>query len=206
MKHLYISEEKQIPAKKLLSMKMFWLLFILMVCSGASEQAMSQWASLFAEQGLQLSKMVGDLLGPCFFAVMMGVARVFYGKLGEKIELRKFMVGSSGLCIISYFMAVTMKNPFLALLGCGFCGLSVGIMWPGTFSIAAKACPQGGTFMFGILALAGDLGCSIGPGLVSVVSGAVPTYGIKAGIAVAIVFPAVMIFLLVGNRKNWDKK
>lgn len=195
-----VEEEEQIPAKKLLSMNMFWLFFALMVCAGASEQAMSQWASLFAEKGLNQSKTVGDLLGPCLFAVLMGSSRMFYGKFGEKIDLRKFMLGSGALCIISYLLAVFMKNPLLALLGCALCGLSVGIMWPGTFSLSAKFCPQGGTLMFALLALAGDLGCASGPAVVSVVSGFYPDLGIKAGLAAAIVFPALMILLLVVGR------
>ncbi len=197
-----VEEEEQIPAKKLLSMNMFWLFFALMVCAGASEQAMSQWASLFAEKGLNQSKTVGDLLGPCLFAVLMGSSRMFYGKFGEKIDLRKFMLGSGALCIISYLLAVFMKNPLLALLGCALCGLSVGIMWPGTFSLSAKFCPQGGTLMFALLALAGDLGCASGPAVVSVVSGFYPDLGIKAGLAAAIVFPALMILLLVVGRKR----
>lgn len=197
-----VEEEEQIPAKKLLSMNMFWLFFALMVCAGASEQAMSQWASLFAEKGLNQSKTVGDLLGPCLFAVLMGSSRMFYGKFGEKIDLRKFMLGSGALCIISYLLAVFMKNPLLALLGCALCGLSVGIMWPGTFSLSAKFCPQGGTLMFALLALAGDLGCASGPAVVSVVSGFYPDLGIKAGLAAAIVFPALMILLLVIGRKR----
>lgn len=191
-----VSENEKIPAGKLLSQGTFWLFFALMLCAGASEQGMSQWASLFAEEGLGQSKMVGDLLGPCFFAVLMGCSRVYYGKFGERIDLRKFMAGSSVLCIISYLLAVLMKNPLLALLGCGLCGLSVGIMWPGTFSLAAKGCPQGGTFMFGLLALAGDMGCAGGPAVVSLVSGFLPEYGIKAGLAAAIVFPCVMLILL----------
>lgn len=202
-----VSEAEKIPAKQLLSRKTFWLFFVLMVCSGASEQAMSQWASLFAEEGLQQSKTVGDLLGPCLFAALMGCSRMFYGKFGERIDLKKFMVGSGILCIVSYVLAVWMKNPFLALVGCGLCGLSVGIMWPGTFSLCAKACPQGGTLMFALLALAGDLGCSTGPGTVSIISGFFPEYGIKAGLAAAIVFPAVMIFLLVHcciNNREFD--
>lgn len=191
-----VEEDEKIPAVKLLSMKSFWLFFALMLCAGASEQAMSQWASLFAEKGLGQSKMVGDLLGPCFFAILMGCSRVYYGKFGEHMKLRKFMSGSAVLCVISYLLAVLMKNPFIALLGCGLCGLSVGIMWPGTFSIAARGCPQGGTMMFGLLALAGDMGCAGGPAVVSIVSGFRPEYGIKAGLAAAIVFPCVMLGLL----------
>lgn len=197
-----VEDGEQIPAGKLLSMQMFWLFFALMVCAGASEQAMSQWASLFAEEGLKQSKTVGDLLGPCFFAILMGSSRAFYGKFGERINLRKFMLASGFLCIISYLLAVLMTNPLLALLGCGLCGLSVGIMWPGTFSLSAKACPQGGTLMFALLALAGDLGCASGPAVVSLVSGIYPQLGIKAGLTAAITFPALMILLLAWNRRR----
>lgn len=173
-----------------------------MVCAGASEQGMSQWASLFAEEGLKQSKTMGDLLGPCMFAVLMGSSRAFYGKFGEKINLKGFMMGSAVLCVISYLLAVLMKNPVLALLGCGLCGLSVGIMWPGTFSLAAKGCPQGGTAMFALLALAGDVGCASGPGVVSLVSGYFPEYGIKAGLAAAILFPCLMLALLGAQKKK----
>ncbi|MCI7099473.1 MAG: MFS transporter [Lachnospiraceae bacterium] len=197
-----VEEDEKLPAKKLLSMKMFWLFFALMICAGASEQAMSQWASMFAEEGLKQSKTVGDLLGPCMFAVLMGCSRMFYGKFGEKINLRKFMLASGSLCVISYLLAIFMKNPLLALLGCGLCGLSVGIMWPGTFSISAGLCPQGGTLMFALLALAGDVGCASGPAVVSFVSGFFPEYGIKAGLLAAIIFPAVMIALLVWNKRT----
>lgn len=197
-----VEEDEKLPAKKLLSMKMFWLFFALMICAGASEQAMSQWASLFAEEGLKQSKTVGDLLGPCMFAILMGCSRMFYGKFGEKINLRKFMLASGSLCVISYLLAIFMKNPLLALLGCGLCGLSVGIMWPGTFSISARLCPQGGTLMFALLALAGDVGCASGPAVVSFVSGFFPEFGIKAGLLAAIIFPAVTIVLLVWNKRT----
>ncbi|MCD7805800.1 MAG: MFS transporter [Lachnospiraceae bacterium] len=188
--------------RKLLSNRAFWLFFGLMLCAGASEQAMSQWASLFAEEGLQVSKTVGDLLGPCLFAILMGSARMFYGKRGERIDLHKFMAASAMLCVVSYCMAVFLSNPLLALLGCGLCGLSVGIMWPGAFSLAAKGCPNGGTLMFGLLALAGDVGCAAGPSVVSAVSGAFPEYGIRAGLLAAIVFPLAMLFLLRSRREK----
>lgn len=191
-----VEEDERIPAGRLLSMGSFWLFFALMLCAGASEQGMSQWASLFAEEGLGQSKTVGDLLGPCFFAALMGCSRMLYGKFGERIALRKFMAASALLCIISYLLAVFMRNPLLALMGCGLCGLSVGIMWPGTFSLAAKGCPQGGTLMFALLALAGDMGCAGGPAVVSLVSGFRPEYGIKAGLLAAIVFPCTMLLLL----------
>ncbi|MBS6396315.1 MAG: MFS transporter [Clostridiales bacterium] len=197
---------EKIPAKRLLSTGAFWLFFALMLCAGASEQAMSQWASLFAEKGLNQTKTVGDLLGPCLFAVLMGASRMYYGRFGDKIDLRRFMTGSAVLCIGSYLLAILMQNPLLALMGCALCGLSVGIMWPGTFSLAAKGCPQGGTLMFGLLALAGDVGCAAGPGVVGVISGIRPEYGIKAGLAAAIVFPCAMLVMLRGMLRGREKQ
>lgn len=198
-----VEEDEQLPAKSLISSGMFWGFIGLMICAGASEQGMSQWASMFAEEGLNLSKTMGDLLGPCLFAVFMGSARAFYGKFGEKMELRRFMAGSGVLCVCSYLLAVFMQNPLLALAGCALCGLSVGIMWPGTFSLAVKHCPQGGTLMFALFALAGDVGCAAGPGVVSLVAENLPQYGLKAGLLAAILFPVVMLVLLraVGGKR-----
>jgi fucose permease len=161
-----VEEGESTPLRKLFKVKLFWILFILMICSGASELAMSQWASLFAEEGLGVSKTLGDLLGPCFFAVLMGISRTIYGFYGSKMDLKKTIAGSSVLCIISYLVAVFSPNPVVALLGCAFCGFSVGIMWPGVFSLSSKFYPQGGTAMFAILALGGDVGCATGPGVV----------------------------------------
>ena len=147
------------------------LMVLMMICAGASEQSVSQWASTFAEKGLGVSKTVGDLAGPMAFAILMGSARAFYGKYGEKINLEKFMVGSSILCVAAYLCIALVPNPLIGLIACAVCGLSVGIMWPGTFSKAAAALPGGGTAMFAFMALAGDLGCSGGPTLVGTVSG-----------------------------------
>lgn len=187
-----VEESESLPLKKLLGMKLFWVLFLLMVCSGASEQAMSQWSSYFAETGLKVSKTLGDLLGPCLFAVLMGLSRVFYGIKGNSIPLKKFISVSSILCIGSYLLAVFSPVPLLSLVGCAVCGLSVGIMWPGCFSLAAEHCPQGGTAMFALLALAGDIGCGGGPSVVGLVS---DSFGgeLKAGLLAAIVFPAALI-------------
>lgn len=195
-------EEERIPFRKLISSKLFWIFFLLMICAGASEQAMSQWASLFAEDGLHQTKAVGDLLGPCLFAFLMGSSRMFYGRFGEKIDLQKFMMGSGVLCILSYLAAVFSPYPIFALIGCGMCGLSVGIMWPGTFSLAAKRCPQGGTAMFALYALAGDIGCGIGPGLVSMISKSQPSYSLKAGLLAAIIFPLLMILVIAYQKRH----
>ena len=172
--------------------KMFWILLLMMVCAGASEQAVSQWASTFAEKGLGVSKAIGDLAGPMAFAILMGSARAFYGKFGDKIDLDKFMVGSGLLCIASYLLISLSPLPQLSLLGCAICGLSVGIMWPGSFSKAAAVMRNGGTAMFALLALGGDLGCSGGPTLVGYVS-SMFSEDLKKGIFAAIVFPVLLI-------------
>lgn len=186
------SDEEKMPIKTLLSKKLFWLFFILMITAGASEQAMSQWASAFAEKGLGVSKMLGDLTGPCLFSILMGSSRAFYGKFGEKMNLIRFIQASSLLCIFSYLLAVFSPNPTLALAGCAICGLSVGIMWPGVFSLASAKMPTGGTAMFALLALAGDIGCSGGPTTVGLVAGFFSDL-LKAGLLAAIVFPVVML-------------
>ena len=164
--------EKGMSVGQLFSNKIFWVLLVMMVCAGASEQAVSQWASTLAEKGLGISKTMGDLAGPMAFAVLMGSSRAFYGKFGEKINLDRFMAGSSILCVIAYLMIAVLPYPVLNLVGCGLCGLSVGIMWPGTFSKASAAMPFGGTAMFALLALAGDLGCSGGPTFAGMVASA----------------------------------
>lgn len=150
--------EKGLSLKELFRMKLFWVLMIMMICAGASEQAISQWASTFAEKGLGISKTAGDLAGPMAFAILMGTSRMFYGKYGDKIHLDRFMIYSSCLCILAYLGIALFPVPQLSLAACALCGLSVGIMWPGTFSRAAAAIPRGGTAMFALLALGGDLG------------------------------------------------
>lgn len=181
--------------------KVFWVMMLMMLCAGASEQAVSQWASTFAEKGLGVTKTIGDLAGPMTFAILMGSSRAFYGKFGHKIDLDRFMLGSSVLCIFSYLLIVASPIPFLSLVGCGICGLSVGIMWPGTFSKASVALKNGGTAMFALLALAGDLGCSGGPTLVGFVSSAAAD-NLKAGILVAIIFPVVMAVEIILQRRS----
>ena len=179
----------------------FWLLFVMMICAGASEQSVSQWASLFAEKGLGISKTAGDLAGPMAFAFLMGASRAFYGNYGEKINLDRFMAVSSVLCILSYLCLVFMPVPVLSLAGCALRGLSVGILWPGTFSRASKALPAGGTALFALLALGGDIGCSGGPTLVGMVSGMCKG-NLKAGILAALIFP---VLLLTGAKFETKK-
>ena len=184
--------ETSYSLRELLGKKVFWVLLVMMICAGASEQAVSQWASTFAEKGLGISKAAGDLAGPMAFAVLMGASRAFYGKWGERINLDRFMILSSALCIASYLCVSLAPSPVISLMGCALCGLSVGIMWPGTFSKASATLPRGGTAMFAFLALGGDIGCSSGPTLVGMISSACAD-NLKLGILAGVVFPALLL-------------
>lgn len=188
---------------QLMRSRLFWLLALLMVCSGASELSMSQWASAYTESALHVTKVVGDLAGPCVFAILMGGARMFYAKFSERVDLTKFMLFSGALCVVCYLLASLSGNPMLGLLGCGLCGLSVGIMWPGTFSVATVSLKNGGTAMFALLALAGDLGGSLGPAVVGAAS-SLAGGNLKMGVLAAMVFPLLMIAgLTVLRKKYW---
>ncbi len=218
-----VEEAHKLPLKKLFAKKIFWLFLVLMLCAGASEIAMSQWSSLFAEAGLGVSKTVGDLLGPCAFAVLMGLSRMFYGVKGQNIKMGHALLLSCALCVASYLLTALSKNPFMSLFGCALCGLSVGLMWPGVYSLSAQCYPQGGTAMFAMLALAGDAGCTVGPALVGVISEKVQSASIdvsawaflgqtitevslKAGMLTMVLFPAIMLIgvfvLLKKSQKN----
>ena len=197
---LLSDEDKGMSIKELVSGKAFWIFILLMFCAGSCEQAVSQWASAFAEKGLHISKTLGDLAGPMLFAICMGVARVLYSKIGEKLQLRAAMVFCGLLCLGSYLLISLSPLPFLGLIGCGICGFSVGLLWPGTFSLAAVGLPRGGTAMFALLALAGDLGCSMGPTLVGRVSAAAGD-DLKKGILVAIVLPVMLLVALWMNKR-----
>ena len=192
--------ETGMSLRELCKNRIFWILMLMMMCAGASEQAVSQWASTFAEQGLGVSKTIGDLAGPMSFAILMGSARAFYGKFGDRIDLDKFMQASSLLCIVSYLCISLSPSPLFSLIGCSLCGLSVGIMWPGTFSKASAALRNGGTAMFALLALAGDVGCSGGPTLVGFVTG-LASDDLKKGILAGTIFPILLIVGLVSLKK-----
>ena len=187
-----LSENKGLGVKNLFKTKLFYILSIVMLCSGASELAMSQWASAFAESGLKVSKTFGDLLGPCLFAVLMGSARVLYSKFSDKATLSKVMTASAVLCAVSYLVAGLSPVPIISLLACAVCGFSVGIMWPGTFSLTAEKIPTGGTAMFALLALFGDTGCASGPALVGKATTLLGN-DLGKGLLFAIVFPLIMI-------------
>ena len=179
----------------------FILLTVLMLCSGASELTMAQWASTFAEKSLGVDKLVGDLLGPCLFALLMASTRVVYGLIGDRVDIRKVLSLSAGLCVASYLLVTLSASPVISLIGCGLCGLSVATMWPGVFSLAAKIFPRGGTPLFAMLAVFGDLGCAFGPWLAGVISDGVRESSItfdplKFGILVLVIFPVTMIITL----------
>ena len=195
-------EGKGMTIRTLFKTPLFWLAIILMVCAGASELSMAQWASAFTEAALGFSKTVGDLVGPCLFAVTMGISRVIYGKYGAKMNLIWFMIGSGVLCLCCYLLASLSASPVLGLSGCIFCGFSVGIMWPGTISITSPRIPQGGTALFALLAMAGDLGGAFGPSLVGTVTQQAGD-NLRIGTLVGSVFPIILIVvLLLLNRQT----
>ncbi len=200
---------KEMDIGKLFKTPVFLLGIVLMVCAGASEISMAQWFSAFAESAIGLPKTVGDLAGPCLFAVAMGISRVFYGKFGEKVELTKFMLGSGMLCLACYFAAALSGSPVISLAGCILCGFSVGIMWPGTISILSKRLPRGGTAMFAFLAMAGDLGGAAGPGLVGIFA-QLSNDDLKQGMLIGAVFPLVLIIsvaaIMIKTRKERKNK
>lgn len=205
-----VPADTRMPLRRLLSARLFIIAMVLMICAGASEQAMSQWSSLFAEKGLQVPKVMGDLLGPCLFGVMMGAGRALYGLRGHKLDLTKSLLVCAVLCIGSYLLTSLVRQPFVALLGCALCGFSVSLLWPGVFSYTAANYPQGGTALFGTLAVCGDLGCALGPwvtGLVSDAAQKIPglvslgtslglraeQVGLKTGIFAATLFPLILL-------------
>ena len=214
-----MKSDNTVSIRKLLSVKIVLVFVILMICAGASEQSIAQWVSLFAEVGLNVNKTVGDIFGACMFAFCMGIVRLIYGMKSESINIEKALIISSLFCVFGYIVTVFSPYPFLSLIGCGISGLSVAIMWPSVFSLASKTYNKGGTAMFAMLALAGDIGCSIGPGIVGIVSNnknisdkfsAIIVnsdsiqIGLKIGILFAIIFPVLMflVLFLFKNRKR----
>ena len=201
----HLTEEGQgMSISELFKTPLFWISIILMICAGASELSMSQWASAYAESALGLTKTLGDIAGPCLFAVFMGISRVFYGKYGENIDLKKFMFGSGCLCLVCYLMASLSSNPMVGLIGCIVCGASVAIMWPGTISLSSKQFPKGGTAMFALLAMAGDLGGTFGPGIVGNVTQQAGD-NIQKGLLVGCIFPIVLVISIIIISVNKEK-
>ena len=199
IEHL-VEDGKSMTILQLFRLPLFWLLALLMVCSGAAELSMAQWASAFAEAALGVSKTIGDLAGPCFFAIVMGLSRVFYSRRSETLQLENYMTGCAALCVVCYLTAALIPSPVVGLIGCALTGITVGVMWPGTISISSKACPRGGTAMFALLALAGDLGGTLGPLTVGEFS-ALAGENLRMGILAAAVFPAALIAGLMILKK-----
>ncbi len=203
-----LPEEKGMPVRSLFSSNLFWIALALMACAGASELAMSQWASLFAEKSLGVSKVMGDLLGPCLFALLMGLGRALYGLYGSRIPVQSALMACAALCVLSYLLTALAPIPLLSLVGCGLCGLSVSLMWPGVFSLSAANFRRGGTAMFALLAVFGDLGCSFGPWLAGIISDVaektsfVEMDGLKLGVLFATIFPLVMLMFLIVLRRS----
>lgn len=214
-----IPEHDKIPVKQLCTSNIFIIALILMMCAGASELTMSQWSSLFAEKGLKVPKLIGDILGPCLFALLMGIGRSIYGFWGHKIVLKKALIASGALCIACYAVTVFIQNPIISLFGCAVCGLSVSLMWPGTLSLTAEYHPKGGTVMFGVLAIFGDVGASIGPWLAGLVSdlaqksaklvaiGAANNLnpdqvGLKSGLLITMIFPLILFISILFLKKE----
>lgn len=195
---------KGMKTTHLLRVPLFWVSIVLMVCAGASELSMAQWASAYAESALGLSKTMGDLAGPCMFAATMGISRVIFGKYGGRLDLMKFMTGSGFLCLVCYISASLSDNPAIGLMGCIVCGFSVGIMWPGTISICSGRLPNGGTAMFALLAMAGDLGGAFGPGLVGNITQH-SNNDLKKGMLAGCLFPLILIAALL-VLKNMRKE
>ena len=213
-----LKEDEKTPVKALLHDTAFRVAMVLMLCGGAAEIAMAQWASYFAETGLGVSKMMGDLLGPCMFAVLMGFGRLFFGLYGDKIDLKKAMLSCALLCTICYAATGLSHNPFIALLGCAVAGLSVSLFWPGTFSIVSGLFPKGGASMFGLLAILGDIGCSAGPSLLTAMSSVAQMNNsmlsdgaaLKIGFTFATLFPIIvaisLLFLMKDEKRKLDRK
>ena len=200
-----VEDGKSLGIKKLLKTPIFWLMIVLMVCSGASEATMAQWASAFTESALGVSKTVGDLAGPCLFAMFMGISRMLYGKFSEKLDLSKVMLICGAMCAGCYLLASLSALPIMGLCGCALCGLAVGIMWPGSISVSSENCPRGGTAMFAFLALAGDLGAMVSPAMVGSISEMVDG-NLKTGLVFATAFPVIMVVALIILRRSKKSK
>lgn len=195
-----VEDGKSMGVRELLKTPIFWLMILLMVCSGASEATMAQWASAFTESAIGVSKTVGDLAGPCLFAMFMGVSRILYGKFSPKLDLTKVMLACGTMCVGCYLLASLSTLPILGLVGCALCGLGVGVMWPGSISISSQRCPRGGTAMFAFLALAGDLGAMVSPAMVGGLS-EMAGGNLKTGLFVATMFPLILVVGLLILRK-----
>lgn len=192
--------EKGMSLKELMHSRVFWLFMMMMICAGASEHSIGQWSSTFAEMGLGISKAAGDLAGPMAFAALMGCVRVFFSKNSDKIDLEKFLFGSSIVCFVAFLMVVLVPNPVVNLIGCALSGIGVSMLWPGTLSRASAKLPLGGTTMFALLAVGGDIGCTLGPTLLGMVADA-SNGNLKMGMLAGTVFPLLLVICGLFGKK-----
>lgn len=196
-----VQDAEGMSMTRLLGNRMFWLFLLLMIAAGASESSMAQWTSAFAEASLGVDKAIGDLAGPCGFAFCMGLGRLWYGKRGQHMDLRGYMTGAGILSFLAYLTAALAPVPVIAFAGCMVSGLAVGIMWPGSISLTSARIPGGGTALFALLALAGDVGGTLGPSLVGLGTQAHEN-SIQDGLLAASVFPLLLVLCLAGIRKK----
>ena len=187
-------ERKSDSLKTLLSSPLFRCFTVMMVCAGASEIAMAEWASMFAQQALGVSKVVGDLAGPCAFAIFMGTGRILYARVSAKLSFRKTVIVLSALCAACYLTTALTGIPILALVSCAVCGFTVSVMWPGSYSAGARAFPRGDAVMFSVFAMCGDLGCCLGPWILGIIA---DIKSLHAGFAVTALFPIIMLITAI---------
>ncbi len=183
-------DEKMSTFSELVKKPLFLVYMVMMFCAGASEIAMAEWASIFAQNALGVSKAIGDITGPCAFALFMGTGRVVYAKLSKKVSFTKMLVILNIFCFVCYMVVAVCKIPIIALIFCAVCGFTVSISWPGIYSAGARTFTTGGAVMFSVFAMCGDTGCALGPWLIGVLA---DKFSLNVGFAAASVFPLVMV-------------
>jgi MFS family permease len=210
-----LPETETVKLRKLAKLPVFFVCLLMMLCAGASEQAVAQWASFFAEKALGVPKVLGDIFGPAMFALLMGTGRVVYGIWGSRLPLFPSMLFCGFLCVLCYLGITLVPHPLVQLIACGVTGFSVSIMWPATFSLSSARFPLGGAALFAVLALMGDLGCSLGPWTAGVVTDLAVSESLfqklsgflgvgsplQAGILVCILFPLVFVIAVLAFIK-----
>lgn len=183
-------DQKTATFAELIKKPLFLLYMLMMLCAGASEIAMAQWASIFAQNALGVSKVIGDIAGPCAFALFMGTGRVVYAKFSKKVSFTKLLIFLNVLCFVCYIVVGFCKISFVALIFCAICGFTVSISWPGIYSAGARTFKNGGAVMFSVFAMSGDTGCAVGPWIIGIFA---DRFGLNVGFAVASVFPLLMV-------------
>ena len=194
-------EARRTGLRTLLKNKRFLIFMVMMLCAGATEIAMAEWASMFVQKGLGVSKVVGDLAGPCAFALFMGLGRMWYAFVSAKVDFRKTLIVLSSVCFICYIAVALSNIPWISLVFCAICGFTVSITWPGIYSAGAKEFKEGSSVMFSVFAMCGDTGCCLGPWVLGIVA---DNFGLKMGFGVNSVFAVILIIacILLGKNKT----